>query len=50
MDVIWTCAVSMDINCQHEIDNPYVINALNVFRDLEHLKFTFILTSIFYIT
>ena len=49
MDTIWNSAVGMEIDCQNNPDNLYMKKALHVFKDLEHLKFAFRLTSEFLI-
>ena len=53
MDTIWNCAVGIDIDCQHNLNDPYLAKSLLVFKDLEDLKFAFIATSkyckIFYV-
>jgi hypothetical protein len=46
-DTIWSCAVGMDIDCQNNPENQYLKKSLLVFKDLEELKFAFILTSKF---
>ena len=45
MDTIWNCAVGIDIDCQHNLNDPYLAKSLLVFKDLEDLKFAFIVTS-----
>jgi cytochrome P450 len=45
MDVIWNSAVGIDIDCQHNPDNPYLEKSLLVFKDLEDLKSAFIVTT-----
>ena len=45
MDTIWNTAVGIDIDCQNNPDNEYLHKALHVFKDLEDLKFAFIVTS-----
>lgn len=45
MDTIWNCAVGIDIDCQHNPKDPYLLKSLLVFKDLENLKFAFIVTS-----
>nr|ATW72301.1 cytochrome p450 CYP3045B3 [Brachionus calyciflorus] len=47
MDTIWNSATGMDIDCQSNIDNEYMHKALDVFKDLEHLKFGFRVTTYF---
>jgi hypothetical protein len=46
MDTIWNTAVGIDIDCQNNPDNEYLHKALHVFKDLEDLKFAFIVTSL----
>lgn len=45
MDTIWNCAVGIDIDCQHNLNDPYLAKSLLVFKDLENLKFAFIVTT-----
>lgn len=45
MDTIWNSATGMDIDCQSNLENPYMDKALLVFKDLEELKFAFKATS-----
>nr|QEV83812.1 cytochrome P450 [Brachionus rotundiformis] len=45
MDTIWNSATGMDINCQSDLNNEYMHKALEVFKDLEELKFGFRMTS-----
>nr|QVK45581.1 cytochrome P450 [Brachionus paranguensis] len=47
MDTIWNSATGMDINCQADLNNEYMQKALDVFKDLEDLKFGFRVTSYF---
>lgn len=47
MDTIWNSATGMDINCQSDLNNEYMHKALDVFKDLEELKFGFRMTSYF---
>lgn len=45
MDTIMACAVGLNIDCLNNPDNPFFTKSLLVFKDLEKLKFMFILTS-----
>ena len=45
MDTIMACAVGLDIDCLNNPENPFFTKSLLVFKDLEKLKFMFIVTS-----
>ena len=45
MDTIWNCAVGIDIDCQYNPTNEYLLKSLHVFKDIEDLKFAFVVTS-----
>nr|UOU03275.1 cytochrome P450 3045B1 [Brachionus rubens] len=47
MDTIWNSATGMDIDCQSDLNNEYMQKALDVFKDLEDLKFGFRVTTYF---
>lgn len=46
MDIIWNSATGIDIDSQNNFDNDFLKKSLLVFKDLEDLKFEFIVTSI----
>ena len=45
MDTIMACAVGLNIDCLNNPTNPFFTKSLLVFKDLEKLKFMFIVTS-----
>jgi hypothetical protein len=45
MDIIWNSATGIDIDSQNNFDNDFLKKSLLVFKDLEDLKFEFIVTS-----
>ena len=45
MDVIWNCALGVDIDCQHHPDNKFYVKGVEVFDSGADLRWNLLLSG-----